>query len=40
MFPSQELSELDGYAVVDMVSGYHNFDYLTSRVVPLMERGL
>lgn len=40
MLPTSRLSQQDGYAVVDMIPGYHRFDYLTNRVSPLVEGAL
>lgn len=40
ILPTSRLSEQDGYAAVDMVPGYHQFDYLTNRIGPLVEGAL
>ncbi|KAJ5377333.1 uncharacterized protein N7496_004742 [Penicillium cataractarum] len=37
MILQQELGAEDGYAVVDMIPGYHDFAYLSNRVLPAVE---
>ncbi|CAG8012473.1 unnamed protein product [Penicillium nalgiovense] len=40
MIPQQDLGRQDGHAMVDMIPGYHDFSYLSSRVAPLVEARL